>query len=316
MKIEKKQKNILIALTAAGITLLTAILVIILVVNSSEGVKDRSPVRQVVTLEAGEPFDPAVFLKAEGYTCSVKEGFEVNTSVLGDYPVPLLLSDGSERTVTLKVRDTVAPRYRELPPLLVKKGATLLPTDLLPADCIEDKTEVKVAYISSNADTSKEGLHRTLLRLTDAGGNVTKAEVSYYILSEYNSSYFYEIGGETPLLERILPGAGALLTEGNLTPSVPGTVTVQVKLSGEEYTLRYEAKDTIPPKATLKEVLPVFYVGTELPDPMVFFENIEDHTRVTATYKVNYVLDRAEQKELTVLLTDEGKNTVDRKSVV
>ena len=310
MKIEKKQKNILIALTAAGITLLTAILVIILVVNSSEGVKDRSPVRQVVTLEAGEPFDPAVFLKAEGYTCSVKEGFEVNTSVLGDYPVPLLLSDGSERTVTLKVRDTVAPRYRELPPLLVKKGATLLPTDLLPADCIEDKTEVKVAYISSNADTSKEGLHRTLLRLTDAGGNVTKAEVSYYILSEYNSSYFYEIGGETPLLERILPGAGALLTEGNLTPSVPGTVTVQVKLSGEEYTLRYEAKDTIPPKATLKEVLPVFYVGTELPDPMVFFENIEDHTRVTATYKVNYVLDRAEQKELTVLLTDEGKNTV------
>ena len=88
MKIEKKQKNILIALTAAGITLLTAILVIILVVNSSEGVKDRSPVRQVVTLEAGEPFDPAVFLKAEGYTCSVKEGFEVNTSVLGDYPVP------------------------------------------------------------------------------------------------------------------------------------------------------------------------------------------------------------------------------------
>lgn len=309
VKIEKKKK-ILIALAAMGMTLLTAILVIILIINSSEGVKDRSPVHQAVTLEAGDPFDPAVFLKAEGYTCRVKESIEINTSVLGDYPLTLILSDGSERTVTLKIRDTIAPKYREFPPLLVKKGASLRPTDLLPADYIEDKTEVKVAYISSNAATSQEGLHRALLRLTDAGGNVTKAEVPYYILSEYNNDYFYEIGEDSPSLEQILPGAGAQLTEGNLMTSIPGMVTVRVKLSGEEYTLRYEAKDTIPPKATIKENLPMFYVGMELPDPLVFFENIEDHTRVTATYKTNYVLDRAEQKELMVLLTDEGKNTV------
>ncbi len=307
MSMNRKTKMILTASVAVLIVALTVTMIVVLVKNS--GSKEDLPVYRSVTVEAGASVDAALFLKDKTLAAEFSEDSAYDTSKVGDYVLMLCLSDGSSERVTLMVRDTVAPKVKELPPLLVKKGSRLPVGSLLPLDCVVDETSVKVSLLSGSIDTSSEGLQKTSLRIQDEGGNVTKAEISYYV-TDALSAYVYEIGEALSDEEALLPGCNASFKQGqNLNVSQPGQVTVYVEVFGGEYILRFDAVDTVPPVATAKTGLQ-FEVGDALPgDPLVFLASLEDATEVTARYAETYVFDKAEQRILTIILTDCGGNT-------
>lgn len=309
MKKKAKKKLIVRTCLTIGITLVAAALVAILMISSGREVQNV-PQQLVYALEAGETPDFEAFFKKEGLVGTLAENSKYDPFVPGDYNLTVLLSEGGERSLTLKVRDTVAPSYLEMPPIIVKKGIGLSPEMLLPADYIIDATAVKLSFLSSGVGSQKEGLNTVSLRLTDGGGNTTVAKVNYYVSADVDAGYFYEIGDVAPDIEKLV-GSDFILKPGtSLTLSHPGYVTVYLLKDGEEYVLHYEAKDTIAPVAVVKTSIPAYFVGDALPDPMEFVESFYDMTQVTASYAENYVLDKAEQKEIVVKLTDEGGNVL------
>ncbi len=306
----KKVKMILMISAAVLIVALTVTMVVILVRGSSR--RDVLPVYRSVTVEAGEPFNPSIFLKSGDLSVSIDESSVYDTSKVGDYTLKLHLSNGSEAEVTLQVRDTQPPVVRKMPPLLVKRGSAPLPEDILPRDCVDDATSVKVTMLSDiSSILREEGAAVISLRVEDEGGNTVKADVPCYVTDALNGGYRYEIGSPVPDEETLLPGCGAHFQSGQTqSVSAPGKVTVYVTVFGGEYILRYEAVDTVPPKATAKTEMR-FKVGESLPeDPSVFLSSLEDATTVTVRYAEEYVFDRAEQKTILLILTDLGGNSM------
>ncbi|MBQ9467584.1 MAG: InlB B-repeat-containing protein [Clostridia bacterium] len=308
-RMNKKTKTI-VKYTAAGIILLVEIvMIVVLVANSAKGVRDNSAVHSVLTVEAGEPFDVAQFLKDRSLTLQLSSDSKYDVSVPGNYSLQLLLSNGETAYVTLKVRDTRPPEYTVLPPLIVKRGALLKPEMLMPQEYILDATPVKVSFISSSVTTAREGHYTALLKLIDGGGNITKVSASYFVREDYNADYYYEIGDPAPSPQVLFPGATVGRWQSdNFTPSVPSFVTVFFTMYGQDYSVRYEAKDTQPPSVIVRDDLFVFETGRELPDPMTFIERIIDNTDTTVAYDQEYMFDRAEQKRINVRVTDLGGN--------
>ncbi|MBP3320847.1 MAG: InlB B-repeat-containing protein [Clostridia bacterium] len=302
----KAIKVILTIVVVVLIVALTAGMVTVLVKQSAQGT--RSPVYSARMIEAGEEFDPMIFLRDQDRSFTVSEDSVYNVNLPGDYTLQLIMDDSSVRTVTLQVRDTVAPKVTGLPVLLVKKGGGLLPEDLVPSKYVDDVTKVSVSFLGA-VDTATEGLHSISLRVEDTSGNTTKAEASFYVTDALVSGYTHEIGNPLPAVEALLPGCSAMLSGEEAIPTVPGRVEMRVEVFGGEYVLYYTAVDTIAPQGVLKSEIGGFYVGNTLPeDPTYFVESITDATAVSVSYAEDYVLDRAEQKQISILLTDLGGN--------
>ena len=309
MKIKKKTKNVIKFSIAGVILLIEIVMVIVLVSNSAKGVRGDSPVHSVLTVEAGSDFDISSFLRDETLTCEADEKSRYDVSVPGDYKLTLLISDGTSHEVTLKVRDTTPPTYKEMPTLIVKRGAALQADMLMPAEYIKDATNVKVSFLGSSVSTNREGHFTALLRLVDSGGNITKVTASYFVTENYNEGYYYEIGGPMPQPKDILPeSAVESWMSKDFTPKQPQRVTVFLTMYGKEYFLHYEAKDTQAPSVKLREGPFVFEVGRELPDPLDFIESVIDNTPVTVSYDQEYLLDKPEQKKINIIVKDAAGN--------
>lgn len=303
----KKFKMIFTLVVALLIVGLAAGMVAMLVHQSAKGT--QSPVYSTRMIEAGDSFDPQIFLRDESKSFTVSEDSVYDVNVPGDYTLVLLINDGTSRTVTLQVRDTVAPKVVDLPVMLVKKGGALLPDELIPAECVIDVTSVKATFLGS-VDTSTEGIHNVSLRVEDTSGNTVRVDASYYVTDALLAGYRHEIGTPLPLAETLLPGCSALQIGEESIPSVPGKVSMKVQVFGGEYVLYYTAVDTVPPVGTVKSNFEGFFVGNTLPeDPMYFIESIADATAVSISYAEEYILDKAEQKEIAIVLTDLGGNT-------
>ncbi len=297
-------------LTTAAILLIVGIMVSIVVFLLKSGNNgDNDSVYSVVTAEAGEAFDFSAFLKMEGLTAEPEEGSVYDLNKVGDYPITLVLSNGARFKVTLAVRDSIAPRIKDVPPLIVKKGEALLPDVALPKELIVDATNVRVSYLSASADTETEGQHTVSLRLEDEGGNVSRVEIQIYVTEQFNADYRYEIGTAMPTAEELLPGVSASFREIDRTVSVPGPVSEVVNAFGGEYIVRYQAVDTIAPQVTVKDQVFSYVVGESLPaDPFFFIASVIDATEVKAEYLEEYLFDQAENKKLQIAVTDLGGN--------
>ena len=314
MNSKKRTKLIIRCVMAAVILACTIGIFTILVVNSTRGVRNQSPVHSVLTAEAGAEFELSDFLqedaKKEGLTCSAAEGGRYDLSTPGDYALTLELSNGERYDVTLKVRDTVPPAYIEMPIRIVKRGSAVTADMLMPQECIIDATAVKVSFRASSVSTNKIGTYTAPLILTDAGRNRTTVEnARYFVTENYNDEYYYEIGDPAPTIEDLLPSA---LVEhwqcDNFTPREPAKVLVRFTMNGREYFLQYDAKDTVPPQATVRDGDFTYFVGETPPDPRVFVDYF-DQTEVTVAYDQDYAFNKAEHKKLNIVLTDAGGNS-------
>ena len=302
----KKIKLILTLVIALLIVGLTVGMVVALVNQSAKGT--QSPVYSTRMIEAGQEFDPQIFLRDESKSFTVSEDSVYNINVPGDYTLTLLLNDGTSRTVTLQVRDTVAPKVLELPVMLVKKGGGLLPEELVPSEYVVDVTAVTATFLGA-VDTSSEGIHSISLRIEDSSGNTAKVDASYYVTDALVAGYRHEIGQELPSVETLLPGCSATLSGEPILPAVPGRTGMKVRVFGGEYLLYYMAVDTVAPAGTVKSGLEGFFVGNALPEDATYFiESITDATSVTVRYAEEYTLDKAEQKQISLILTDLGGN--------
>ena len=297
-------------LTAAAIVLIVGIMVgivIFLLKSGNSGGDD--PVHSIVTAEAGEAFDFSAFLKREGLTAEPEEGSVYDLNKVGNYRITLVLSNGTSVKVTLAVRDSIAPKIKDVPPLIVRKGSALLPDVALPKELIEDATNVNVSYLSTSVDTATEGQHAVSFRLEDEGGNVSKVDVQIYVTEQFNAGYCYEIGTAMPAAEELLPGASASFKEGDRTVNIPGLVSEVVHAFGGEYTVRYQAVDTVAPQVTVKDQIFSYAVGEPVPaDPLFFIASVTDATEVKAEYLEEYLFDQPENKKLQIAVTDLGGN--------
>ena len=308
MKMSKKTKWIIMG-SFAAVILLVVIVMIVLLAKTGKSSKNEY-VRDTATIEVGEEFDPSVFLKTKKLTATVDENSVYDLSIPGEYALKLHLSDGSEASVLLTVKDTVPPKALEQLPVIVAQGSKPAPELLLPAEYIDDKTEVRVSVIGVPA-TAEEGPSTIALRLEDRGGNVTKVDLPVYVTSALNTGYYYEIGTDPPSAETLLPGTGASqIADGMIVIcDRPQVCTMCVAVFGGEYVVRYYAKDTVSPTAVQKEGLS-FTLTSSLPeDPKELFEEITDATEVTAVYFEEYLLNKVEDRTIKVRLIDAAGNT-------
>lgn len=303
------RKTVKIFLTFSVVLVILASMIGMIAVLVHQGSKGtQSPVYSNRLIEAGSEFDPAIFLRDPKAHFVISESSFYDVNKPGDYTLLLIMNDGTERTVILKVRDTTVPVVEPLPVFLVKKGSGVLPEDLVPQEYVKDVSPVKASFLSGNVSTAKEGLFEISLRVEDQSGNSLRVEVSYFVTDDINSGYVHEIGGPLPTAEDLLPGCSAVFTEELAKPVVPGKVLLKVRVFDADYVMYYSAADTVAPVGQVKNEVYNFYVGDSLPDAADFFESITDETEVTVSYEREYLLDKAEQKRIKLILEDLGGN--------
>jgi hypothetical protein len=305
-------KTAKILLTSSVVLVILVLMIGMISVLIGQGSKSsQSPVYASQLIEAGSEFDPKIFLRDQNADFSILDGSVYDVNKPGDYTLTLLMDDGSQRRVVLKVRDTVPPSVLPLPVFLVKKGSSVLPEEFVPEAYVSDVSPVKVDFLSNKVVTDTEGLFSVSLLVKDESGNSVRAEASYRVTDAINEKYEHEIGGALPTVEDLLPGCSAQFKDPPTVPTVPGKAMATVKVFDGEFLLYYYAKDTVCPEGVLKEGPYNFFVGDSMPAPESFFEHITDATRVTVSYGKDYSLDKAEQKLLKLLLTDLGGNVTE-----
>lgn len=142
------------------------------------------PLRDTVTVEAGEPLpDAAAFLR-EGETAEVAYGdvSSVLTDVPGTYPVTLVCG-GEARSVSVCVVDTIPPEG------MVQALTAFHPDAPTPEDFVTkilDATAVSVRY-ETEPDMETPGEQPVTVLLTDAGGNVTKLQAVLTVIIDHEA---------------------------------------------------------------------------------------------------------------------------------
>ncbi len=131
-----------------------------------------------IILEAGEPFSPL------DYVVSPKSKVEIdnptNMEIPGDYVVSYGTGKGVV-TLSVVVKDTIKPNAI-LKPVSIAYGETFTPDQFI--DKIIDSTAVMVTF-EKLPDFSFDGQNqKTMLILTDLGGNITRLEATYSIDGE------------------------------------------------------------------------------------------------------------------------------------
>lgn len=85
-----------------------------------------------------------------------------------------------------------------------------------------------------------------------------------------------------------------------------GTYNLKIRCDGQEYPVTYTVTEEIPPVGVGKKV--TVEAGI-IPDPSFFVEKIEDHSKVTVTYKQRPAFSTLGTEKVTLVLTDAFGNT-------
>lgn len=104
------------------------------------------------------------------------------------------------------------------------------------------------------------------------------------------------------------PKKSAVFMENSpeINSSIPGDYNVKIKSGIFTYNCVLTIQDTIPPKADTKNV---YIEPGEIVKPEDFITEVNDVTKVTASFAVQPDYSIYGQQKISVLLTDEGKNT-------
>ncbi len=186
---EIRQRKRKIAVRGAG-GVLAGVIVILLIY----GIFFSNPVLRTVTVEAGtQDFQTSNFLRKDGDAEFVTDMTQVDTSHVGEQEIQLNVN-GKERTSTLSVQDTEAPKG-EAETATVNVGGELSPDELVTN--IEDNTDVTCSF-KEEPDLSGVGTVPVTIVLTDEGGNTTEIESEAEVIEDT----------EEPVIDGVAPLEG------------------------------------------------------------------------------------------------------------
>jgi transglutaminase-like putative cysteine protease len=141
----------------------------------------NSKVHKLVTIEAGDTFDVADFLK-EGVSDGsfVTDVSTIDTTQPGEYPVTVRVGK-KEYDTTLQIEDTVAPTATAVEGVTTNVGELPQPETLVTD--VTDATSVNISY-KKEPKVKKEGQVSAVVLLTDAGKNTSTVEVTITVISD------------------------------------------------------------------------------------------------------------------------------------
>ena len=153
-----------------------------------------NPVLGTVTVEAGTlDLQTENFLRKDAEAEFVTDMSQVDTSHVGEQEIQLNVN-GKERTSTLSVQDTEAPKG-EAETATVNVGGELSPDELVTN--IEDNTDVTCSF-KGEPDLSGVGTVPVTIVLTDEGGNTTEIESEAEVIEDT----------EEPVIDGVAPLEG------------------------------------------------------------------------------------------------------------
>ena len=200
-----------------------------------------NPVLGTVTVEAGtRDFQTADFLKRDVDAEFVTDMSQTDTSHVGEQEI-VLNAGGKERTSTLVVQDTAAPKAQPETVMIDIDGD--LSADELVTD-IEDATEVTCSF-KEKPDLSQEGTVPVTVILTDEGGNTTEVDSEVEVIEDTEAPV---IDGVAPL-EGFIGDPVSYKSEITVTDNCDKEVELEVDNSDVDtetpgtYDVRYTAED-------------------------------------------------------------------------
>lgn len=200
-----------------------------------------NPVLRTVTVEAGaQDFQTADFLRRDVDAEFVTDMSQVDTSHVGEQKV-VLDAGGKERTSTLVVQDTTAPKAQPETAMINIDGD--LSADELVTD-IDDATDVTCSF-KEKPDLSQEGTVPVTVILTDEGGNTAEVDSEVEVI----------VDTEPPVIDGVAPLEGFIgdpvsyKSEITVTDNCDKEVDLEVDNSDVDtetpgtYDVRYTATD-------------------------------------------------------------------------
>lgn len=290
-----------------------AAVVMIIVFSIRANSQDRV-IRKELTVEAGTvtSLDDLAkeYLKDKSLTARFSKESQYsqyNLNKVGTYHLQLIVGKGEDRyNVVLHVVDTIAP-VAHSKPMLVSKGANLLPENLLTD--IQDATAVSVSFLKA-PDTNKIGLQQVTLLVEDEGHQTLIIETTVYVTNSSLEPVLYELGDPYPELSQFLKDVqGGVFTTplADLEIKIPGKYYLDVDIYGATYSVVMDAVDTTAPVATAVNGYEI-NLGQSLPKPEKLVIDVFDATELTFEYVGNYTLDVPGTYDVVVKITDLGGN--------
>ena len=258
--------------------------------------------RPIATAEYGEGLpDPSAFgSRAAGYA---DPSFRPEK---GWNRVQLLLADGSERTVFLRVADTIAPHANGVE-RTISTMETLSPTDLIRD--LSDADKVGVSFVEQ-PPFGTVGDWSVVIHLEDLSGNSSETAAMLHIRVT-NDGVSIEAGEDAPPVSAFLMDDYTVESVSGLdaqTIRTPGTHTVSITIDGAVYESTLTVTDTVAPTGETKTLFAA--PGTDV-SPADFFEWMQDGSDVVASYVTEPDWTLRDFQSVALRLTDAAGNTAD-----
>lgn len=306
MKIFIKHKKI--SISAAVLVVLAIAGLSVLFMNSADKVKKQ------VIIEAGADMPGAeLFLTKPGSDGKIITDISaVDTSMLGSTKIELLI--GRKKFTSLLVIEDTTPPAGKAANQYIFRGSEIKPEDFVTD--VRDATKV-ICSFAAMPDVFKPGRQEVTIMLTDEGENSAKINSRLYVF-DFSDQLVIEAGAaesvaasdfifhyiEFPEQEDLSFG---IETDG-LDFTKPGTYPVVLKMGQRETKSAVKIEDTTPPAG--KPANQYIFRGNEI-KPEDFVTDIQDITQVTCSFAAAPDILKPGRQEVTVILTDESKNSAE-----
>lgn len=203
-----------------------------------------SPVKKEVTAEAGTvDLKAEDFLKKEGVKIEfVTDMAGIDMNHVGEHEI-VLKAKGKERTSTLKVVDTVAPKAEaEAEPVLIDLGGEADASRLLAS--YVDATDVTCTFKES-PDLSETGIIPVTVVLTDEGGNTAEVEAQLEVIDDKEAPVIDGVAPLTGFIGDPISYKSEITVTDNCDPGVELEVDNSEVIPDQAgtYAVRYSATD-------------------------------------------------------------------------
>lgn len=256
----------------------------------------------VVEAGSGNP-DANMFIKNNAKSARfVTDISAINMNEPGIHDL-IIESGGLEYRVKLEIVDTTAPKA-DIVDLDLYESRNVEPKEFLKN--IRDATEVNVSYVTA-PDYTRTGSQEIVLMLEDTSGNKTEYKAVLRI-SKLKAITEVEISGDALDAGLLLKDQKDLQEVHMDTPFIPdklGDYVVKAKVGGVEYEATVRVIDTVAPTGT--PVDRTFWINDKI-EAIDFVNNVNDMTKVTASFLEEPDFSKAGEQTVKILLTDEGKN--------
>lgn len=262
-----------------------------------------------VVLEAGDKLVAADKLLKDGQTgAKYVSGDDVDTTKVGQYK--LKVKNGLfTYTITLEIKDTVAPVVATKDVVTIFKDAELLPEDFI--ESISDKTGTKVTF-ETDISSDAFGYFDAKLVVTDDGENAVQATSKLHVVDDNIVGKIDIEAGQNISADDFFVDSSKIDEEYTLEPSVTsldvntlGQTEFSINIHNDKYNVIVTVVDTIAPTGQVSSINN--WIGNKVAAE-AFLVSYTDETSVTCTYKTEPDFSIEGSQPVTIVLTDEYGN--------